>query len=429
MVNSSIDKENISYSEPLTKAFEGVFNAFSDVQEYKKGPPKGPPEDLPTLTNEELKALKLPVFQEDRNDGGAYSSIELIEDPNLVEVEIPNSQDLGDINICGIDGSNQRVDRSSFYLILARAAIVEFRYSVHNLKPYFYTKNRDAGAVTWVDGNVFKESIKLHTKNLGNTDDTKSILKDVEKLNATPLLVRYDPDKIDKSPSSHALGWAVKLQQTLELLCLKDVPTNTKTVCIKDGPLFSTSVSLNDTLAGLNPIFQWKDQVLIACSKRVKDSSLLVDALIKNQALREHWFAGQNLNDQSLKAIGTDSLLLPRILKPGFRTPLMAAVPIARKHIVDMESRLMPLTCYYLSRHKPHTYIRIEIPKFMYDRDAQSIKKAISLVAWQHELGHRAPLVQLASDNMCQLDAERRILEKQTSAALYKKGLEFPEDY
>jgi hypothetical protein len=117
-----------------------------------------------------------------------------------------------------------------------------------------------------------------------------------------PFLVRHDPEKIDKSPSSHALGWAVKLQQALELACIKEIATTVKTVCIKDGPLFSTSVSPTDTLIGLNPIFGWQDQVLVACSKRIKDSSLIVEALKRSVELRNYWFPDQNINDTTLSA-------------------------------------------------------------------------------------------------------------------------------
>ena len=65
----------------------------------------------------------------------------------------------------------------------------------------------------------------------------------------------------------------------------------------------------------------------------------------------------------------------------------------------------------------------------MWERDPKKVEKAISIVAWQHELGHRAPLVQLASDLRCQLGYEKAILEKQTISHLYKNNLDFPEDY
>ena len=130
-----------------------------------------------------------------------------------------------------------------------------------------------------------------------------------------------------------------------------------------------------------------------------------------------------------MKQVSTDSILLPRILKPGYRTPLMEAVPRSRQKVVEIEKRLMPLTCYYLSWHQPHTYIRIEVPKFMWMNNKEKVEKAISIVAWQHELGHKAPLVQLASDLRCQLGYEKNILEKQTISYLHKNKLDFPEDY
>ena len=89
----------------------------------------------------------------------------------------------------------------------------------------------------------------------------------------------------------------------------------------------------------------------------------------------------------------------------------------------------MPLSCYYLSRHRPHTYIRIEVPKFMWERDSHRVEKAIQLVCWQHELGHKAPLAQLFAHKLCQLDYEKSLLEKRTLAALRERNLNFPEEY
>jgi hypothetical protein len=228
------------------------------------------------------------------------------------------------------------------------------------------------------------------------------------------------------------LGWAVKIQQALELASISDISTEHKTVCIKDGPLFSTSVSIRDVIDGLNPIFTWHNQILISCSKRIKDSTLLLEALLKNVSLRNFWFSGQDITDDTLNSIASDSLLLPRILRPGHRTPLMAAVPVSRQMVVDDQQgdpRLKPLSCYYLSRHRPHTYIRLEIPIFMWERDRNLTNEAIRLVAWQHELGHSAPYVQIAADERCQLSAEKLILEKQTQAAMNKFALTFPEDF
>lgn len=317
--------------------------------------------------------------------GYSYHSIKLVEDPSPVAVPLPTIEDLARINICGIDGSNQRVERSTFYFILARAAVVEFRYSTNNEKPYFYNKNLDRNGVLWVDGNVFTDEISLHTEILEpDQNGSANILSKIRSDSPLPFLVKHDPEKIDKSPSSHAVGWAVKIQQALELACIREIPINIETVCIKDGPLFSTSVSPQDTLDGLNPIFAWSDQILVTCSKRIKDSSLLIEALKRNSELSDVWFPGQNNTDQTLNLVSTDSILLPRLLHPGCRTPLMEAVPVARQRVVsesDGEPRLTPLSCYYLSRHQPHTYIRLEMPRFMWERSQEKVLKAISVVA------------------------------------------------
>ena len=415
----------------VVRSFEGVLGCFEEGTKYKKSPPTGPPDHLEDLSDEDLKSLQRTVYGENLNDKHfSYESIALVEDPKPIEVSLPTLKDLENLNVCGIDGSNQRVERSAFYFILARAAIVEFRYSTTNKKPYFYNKLLDGNAVIWVDGNVFSDEVSIHTtKFIAGNREEKNILADVLENPELPFLFRYSPNETDKKPSSHALGWAVKLQFALELACIKEIPTDVETVCIKDGPLFSTSVTPEDTIFGLNPIFSWSDQVLISCSKRVKDSRLLVEAIQLISDLREYWFSGQNITDQTLQQVSTDSILLPRLLHPGYRTPLMEAVPRSRKRVVKKEPRLMPLTCYYLSKHQPHTYIRIEVPKFMWERDPKKVEKAISIVAWQHELGHRAPLVQLASDLRCQLGYEKAILEKQTISHLYKNNLDFPEDY
>lgn len=412
--------------------FKKALSCIVDAETYKSSPPYGPPSNLASLSEEELMNLKRTYYGEDiANTKFSYKEITVIEDPYPVNITMPNSDDLENINICGIDGSNQRVEKSTFYFILARAAIVEFRYSITNQKPYFYNKKIDANAIVWVDGNVFTNDILLYTEKLEDNDNgTVDILRKISNRSEFPFLVKHDPSKIDKSPSSHAMGWSVKIQQVLELECLKYIPKDIETICIKDGPLFSTSVSPQDTIDGLNPIFAWQNnQILVACSKRIKDSSLLIELLKKNAELRKFWFPEQDLTEEDLKYISTDSIILPRILKPGQRTPLMEAVPVARQRIVKMEERLMPLSCYYLSKHQPHTYIRIEIPKFMYNRDKDAVNKAINVVAWQHELGHKAPLVQMAADMRCQLDYERHVLEKQTIAYLHKSNLDFPEDF
>ena len=262
------------------------------------------------------------------------------------------------------------------------------------------------------------------------------IFEFVKDNHSKPFLVGYDHSKSDKSPSSHALGWAVKFQQALELLCLEDIDSDKerKTICIKDGPLYSTSSSKNDTVEGLRPIIQWTNQTLICVSKRINDSKLFLETLCSFPDLLEIYFPKDEITKETILSIGTDSLLLQRILKPGFRTPLIKAVPIARQGACKKASEelfrdFMPLNCYYRGKTKPQTFIRIEVPYFMYVENKELVEEAISIVAWQHELGGKAPYIQLVADDLCQLQYEKELLEKQTIAALSKKKLDLAERY
>jgi NurA domain-containing protein len=360
-----------------------------------------------------------------------YSHIRLIEEPPApIEVPYPTLESLADLNISGIDGSNQRVGRSSFYFLLARAAIIEFRYSTINAKPYFYNRIKDSSAVLWVDGNIFREDVQLHTSSIDVTNpEEKNVLRGIGKNNGRPYLFRYDSKNVDKSPANHALGWAVKIQQALELHALRDVPTAIKGVCIKDGPLFPTSLSTIETISGLGVIDSWNEQTLVACSKRVQDSRLLVELLLRSSEVRNYWFANQNLAESTINNISSDSILLPRILKPGYRTPFVEAVPRARSEVVRSRMDMMPIACYYLSRQRPHTYIRLEIPRLQWQRSKDRVNEAVRIVAWQHELGKIAPLIQLVADERCQLAAEKAILENLTAAAVSKHDLDLPEGY
>ncbi len=63
------------------------------------------------------------------------------------------------------------------------------------------------------------------------------------------------------------------------------------------------------------------------------------------------------------------------------------------------------------------------------ERNKEAVEEAIRIVAWQHELGVTAPLVQLMADEQCQLTNEKMILEKQTLAALDRKNLNFIDTY
>jgi hypothetical protein len=65
----------------------------------------------------------------------------------------------------------------------------------------------------------------------------------------------------------------------------------------------------------------------------------------------------------------------------------------------------------------------------MWERNKLLVEEALSVVAWQHELGGKAPYIQLVADDLCQLNYEKELLEKQTLAALSDKNLELAEQY
>jgi hypothetical protein len=118
-----------------------------------------------------------------------------------------------------------------------------------------------------------------------------------------------------------------------------------------------------------------------------------------------------------------------KILHPGQRTPFFKAVTLGRNSITEKEERLIPLVCYYLSKKKPSNYIRIEVPIYFYNQDPDLVEKAIEIVAWQHELGNKAPFVQLTADRMCQVDSEKRLIEKNIKGHLFKNNIDKTEKY
>lgn len=424
-------------NEGLIHSFSGVLKSFNSGEAYKRKPPQGPPGNWPSISDAELLALNQTDSGEDKNNEKPYKVLDLlIEDDYMPrKVNFPSVNLLADLNIYGIDGSNQKIEKSAFYLILARAAIINFRYSKDGSKPYFTHKLKDATGLMLVDQNVFDfDKVNVHSTviELGENPEAKRIGRYLVKDLKDPLAFKYDITKTDKSPSSQALGIAVKLMQTLELISLSEIQLENKAICIKDGPLFSPSVSEKDTIEYLGKIHQWSDQILVSCSKRIRDSRLLIQALKEKPNLREKWFPKDLITEKTLNQIPSDSIVLPRLLKPGERTPLFKAIPIARQPVVAEgtgDPKLTPLTCYYLSRTKPHTYLRLEIPMLFYERDTRKVEEAISVVAWQHELGRIAPLVQVVADERCQLTSEKVILQRKTEAALKEFGLEFLQDY
>lgn len=432
------------HNQHMLFGFEKVLGCLPDGSEYNSKPPKKT-ENLPLLSNEEVDSLLLNEVGESSNSFFNYRKedldLKVEEGLHPRKVELPTSDNLDGLEIFGVDGSNQRIDNPCFSFILARAAIVNFRYTKGIEKPYFYTKFRDCSAIVQIDGNVFSNSIKGHTyENLYLTtknakkEDSVDIYSHIGRNSQEkPLLLGYNHETQEKNPASHTLGWAVKLMNVLELMCFEDIPVDRKLVCIKDGPLFSTSSTQNDNLDGLNHTYKWENGVLIGVSKRVADSRLFLDIFCQFPDVIDYYFPNQNITVDTIRSIGTDALLLARIISPGERTPLIQAIPVARRNYVSKEHSgnpdLFPLVTYYMRRSKPHNVIRLEIPIFMYKRDPQAVKDAISVVAWQFEIGAKAPLVQLAADERCQISHEIKLLKRQTSSMIDQKGLNIPTYY
>lgn len=436
--------ENIlNYNQNLILGFERVLKCLPEGLDYNDKPPRKT-EDLPMLTDEEVEALLLNEVGETTKPKDFFNYSKQDLDLTIEEglhpryVSFPTPDDLDGLEIFGIDGSNQRLENPCFNFILARGAIVNFRYTKGTEKPYFYTKFKDASAVVQIDGNVFTKSIKGMTYDR-LYDSTKNQTKDQQALSIydhlshntsqKPFLLGYNHNIQEKNPASHALGWAVKLMNVLELQCFESIPTDRNLVCIKDGPLFSTSSTPADNIAGLRHILSWEKGILVSVSKRVSDSRLLLDIFCQFPELLEYYFKNQNITPDTIRSIGTDALILPRILSPGQRTPLIKAIPIARRNYVTSKPDLFPLVCYYMRKTKPHNIIRLEIPIFMFRKNPEAVQKAISVVAWQFELGVKAPLIQLAADERCQVAHEIHLLRQQTASAIDQKKLLIPSYY
>jgi len=438
-----MDKKTAN-NQRLITGFKGILTSIPNGKSYYKSIPRKT-KDLPRLSDEEVEAIYL-------NENGESSNINYynykkedidfrIEGLNPLPVSTPSLEDIDDLEIFGIDGSNQRIDNPSFSLILIRATIVNFRYTSNLIKPYFYTIDKNCAAVTQVDGNIFNRSLKSHVNDVlysktKNQDKNKkvSILEPLKNQdNGRPYLLGYNHKAGEKSPSAHALGWAVKFMNALELLCLTEVPLKKKFVCIKDGPLFSASSTKKDTAVGLKPLDKWENGVLVAVSKRIADSRLFIDLFSQFPDLVEAYFPKQNVDVETIKSLGTDSLILPRILNPGFRTPLIKAIPYNRigyvKDDKGKESYNFPLVCYYMRKAEPHNIIRIEVPIGAYKKDKERVEHALRIVAWQFEIGIKAPLVQLAADERCQLSHEIDLLKMQVQNELSYKGLSLMQYY
>ena len=327
--------------------------------------------------------------------------------------------------------SNQTLDFSAFQILLTRASIVEYNYTKENRPSYHHVETIDNSGLCLVDGNIFKDSIYLFgdsTSNLPNHGDISWI--DIISDKNSPLIVSFDPNTIDKKPSSHASGWNIKFMQTLELMALERLSNDSPGVVIRDGGLYPICATVIDTKRSLLASLSFKNKIVLSSSKRISESTLFLELLTNpdNSSLLEFYFPDQHISTSLVKKLPADYILLPKILQPGQRTPFIEAVPRARKAICDEKPELTPVCCYYMRKREPHTIIRIEFPRGYFSRRGE-LEKAIRVVAWQHEIGTKVPEIQEAADRHCQLKAEANILRKITVGELTQKGLETLEVY
>ncbi|NII27592.1 hypothetical protein HB364_21090 [Pseudoflavitalea sp. X16] len=416
----------------ILSAFTGILDSLVDGEKYDSLPPRGPI-DLPfsSVSDEELESIDQDIYGEDEEDDTMIDAnlIKVIESPEIKEVKFPGSNELDGLNIIGITGANNRILTTSFHLILARSSIVNFKYTKGFDKPYFYTKSRDASAILVLDNNIFDSAYTLHTYNeLINSSDSP-IYDHLLKSKGQAFIFKYNYEKFKKAPSSQSLGLAVKFQHSLELLSIDDFEVADKSplVCIKDGALFSNSSKVSDIQNGLQKLLGWsnKKKTFIALSSKITDSRVLINTLNAYPHLIEKYFPNQHITGRVINSFGTDVLLLKKILKPGYRTPLIEYVEKTRQQIIEKEGfeGLKPLTCYYHKRAKPYSFVRIEIPKFMWQENKQQVEFAISAAIWQFELGGDKPLVIAAASERCILDHDRTLIEQQMKAAFDKKKL------
>ncbi|HYG50691.1 MAG TPA: hypothetical protein VD905_07295 [Flavobacteriales bacterium] len=426
----------------LVNAFDGVLDNLIDGDTYKNLPPKGPI-DLPSASDEELNALDQDKYgQDEREDfpDDDEFKIKLVETAAIKKVNLPNEDQLDGLSVIGISGDNQRILTTSFHLILSRTSLVNFKYTKGYDKPYFYNRYRNSAAITLLDNNIFDAPFRLHCDtSLVESNDSVPILDSILKSTGKPFLFRYNHERSKKAPNSHSLGLAVKFQHTLELAALNDTEFahNGITICLKDGAMFSNSTQLSDIRNGLRKLLSWSDkkQIYVAVSTQVSDSRVLINTLCNREDLIQEYFPDQGITTGIIKSFGTDTLLLKKILRPGYRTPLTEYIERTRlgalvnddPNISTGVEGLKPVTCYYQRRSKPYNFIRLEIPKFMWEENKELTLFAISVAIWQHELGVTKPLVLQAAEERCNLKHDKRVIEQQLQAAFDKKNLELIE--
>ena len=407
-----------------------VLRTISDSKSYYQKPPIGPTDNYPVLSEEELELMKKTA--EISSKDATYLSIKLVED-NLapISVELPSESSLSNVSIWGIDGSNKALDYSAFHMLLSRASIVEFMYSLDDLEEYHDVSIIDRAGICMVDGNIFSDNIHLVGNTAKNIDRTNPSWIDIIERSDEPIIVSFNPDTTDKKPSSHAQGWCVKIMHTLELLALSRLPKEKSGVVIRDGPLLPVAATMKDTLRAMNNVLEWNNKKIISVSKRIQESTLFVEFLTnpQNQKHMEYYFPNQKISRTLMKKLPADYILLPKILKPGQRTPFLEAVPKNRAPITEKNPDLTPVSCYYMRKRAPHSIVRIEFPRLYLNQNREMLDWALSCVAWQHEIGNSVPHVQEFADRQCQLNSEIEILQNMARSELMSKGLETLEVY
>ena len=426
-----MEKDNIN----IINAFGHVLDNLVDGKKYDSLPPKGPIDlPYPSSSNRELFSIDQDIWGQDETENSEYENLDIkikvIETPERKEVILPDRNNLDGLSVIGISGDNNRILTTSFHLILSRSAVVNFKYTKGYDKPYFYTRLRDASALMVLDNNIFQDAYSIYTYNeLVESGSNVPILDHINKNISKPFRFKYNHEKIKKAPSSQSLGLAVKFQHALELASLNDTDFNQSglTICLKDGAMFSNSTELSDIRNGLMKLLSWSDKkrIFIAISTKVSESRVFIKTLNARPDLIEEYFPKQNITLGIINSFGTDTLLLKKILKPGFRTPLIEYIEPTREAAIDQPGfeGLKPITCYYHKRSKPYNFVRLEIPKFMWDKDQALVEFAISVALWQHELGGDKPLVLKAAAERCELAHEKWVIEQQMKAAFDKKKL------
>lgn len=426
----------------IFESFNNLLEKLVDGSKYDSLPPRASDDDAaPFVNDQELDALDQDEFGERKrndldDDSEGNPDIKLVENVKRTKVSIPTDSDLAGVNIIGIAGDNKRVLTPSFHMILGRSSVVDFKYTKGYDKPYFYTKSRDISSILVIDRNIFEDEYKIYTYNdLAEKDSAKfPLLNHIRKFDGKPFRFKYNHETLMSSPNSHSLGLGVKLQHTLELDTINDIDVDNKDVivCLKDGPYLSNSMVQSDATEGLQKLFSWskKKRSFVAVSNRISDSRVLINTIKSgNEFLIEEYFKGQGVTTSVIESFGTDLLLLRKILPPGFRSPLVQYVEKTRSEIFRDKALdgLRPLTCYYHKFNRPYNFIRIEIPKFMWEEDQAFAEFSIATAIWQHELGGEMPLVLRAALDQADLSHERYVIEQQMKAAFEKKdlGIEF----